>query len=145
MTNFEIMFEGLKTYWFNPQKRSFITIEGKQKCAFNGENNTHCIVGQFIPEELKQLGQNLICNTDSVDVLLCNYEKELEGHLIINENNLRLLEDLQFIHDSHKHWNIKGITNKGLKYIKAVCDNFDVDYDKLIEKLNNEAPKKETT
>ena len=144
MTNFEIMFEGLKTYWFNPQKRSFITIEGEQKCVYNGENNTHCIVGQFMPEELKQLGQNLICNTDSVDVLLNNYKKELEAHPVINGYKFFFLRDLQFIHDTNIYWDSKGITISGLRGIKDICKVFNLDYDKLIEKLNNEAPKKET-
>lgn len=134
MTKEQILIEGLKPYLEDPSRRSVIN----GNCVYNGPNGTHCFVGQFMPNELKELGEGIYDNRGTVEVLIENYENIFENHPIINDENLEFLEKCQALHDVHSHWTNEGISEEGMKYLEKIIYKFELNREQIFSQLNLE-------
>src|SRR5690554_19589 len=134
MTKEQILIVGLKPYLEDPSRRSVINGD----CVYNGPNGTHCFVGQFMPDELKELGGGLYGNRDTIEVLIENYENILENHPIINYKNLEFLEKCQILHDENNHWTNEGISEEGMKYLEKIIYKFELNRGQIFSQLNLE-------
>lgn len=132
MTKEEILIEGLKPYLEDPSRRSLIY----RNCVFNGSNGTHCFVGQFMPDELKELGESMAHNDSDVQGLLIYYEDELLNHPVINDENLEFLSYCQSLHDANEHWTKDSISVEGIKYLEKIIDKFKLNREQIFSQLN---------
>ena len=130
----QILIIGLKPYLEDPSRRSVINGD----CVYNGPNGTHCFVGQFMPNELKELGEGIYDNRGTVEVLIENYENIFENHPIINYKNLEFLEKCQILHDENNHWTDEGISEDGMKYLEKIIYKFELNREEIFSQLNLE-------
>lgn len=132
MTKEQILIEGLKTYLEDPSRRSLVN----EDCAFNGSNGTHCFVGQFMPDELKELGESMAHNDSDVHGLLSYYEDELLNHPVINEENSEFLSYCQSLHDADSFWTEDSISEEGVEYLEKIIDKFELNREQIFSQLN---------
>ena len=134
MTKEQILIEGLKPYLENPSRRSLVYRD----CAFNGSNQTHCFVGQFMPDKLKKLGEDMSGNYEDVCDLIERYEDDLAGNAVINEENLEFLLYCQSLHDANDHWTKDSISEEGMEYLEKIIDKFELNREQIFSQLNLE-------
>lgn len=134
MTKEQILIEGLKPYLEDPSRRS--VLDGD--CVYNGPNETHCFVGQFMPDELKKLGKNMPENRSEISILLDYHKDIFVNHPIINEDNLEFLDECQILHDTNSHWTDKTISKQGILYLKHIISAFGLDEEQISSQLNLE-------
>lgn len=134
MTKEQILIEGLKPYLEDPSRRSLMDGD----CAFNGSNQTHCFVGQFMPDRLKKLGEDMSGNYEDVYDLIERYKHDLLDHPVINYKNLEFLANCQVLHDGYKHWTNEGISEDGIKYLEKIIYKFELNREQIFSQLNLE-------
>lgn len=127
----QVLANTLNIYHQDPNKRS---IKEDGSCLYNGPKGTHCLVGQLMPQELKNEGSYLLCNERSVAELLYHMEEKGLESDVINKENLGLLSQMQDLHDKPTNFDDSGFT--ALRDLKVICKDYGLDYEVFEKTLN---------
>lgn len=87
-----------------------------------------CAIGIYLnwktAKELDNLEQT------SIHCILDNKHKTILP-LWMQKMNKNFLSDIQALHDDEYHWNSEGLAENGKRYIKTICDKFNLPFSKL--------------
>jgi hypothetical protein len=89
------------------------------------DNTEGCAIGRYLPAELAK-------KLDQEDLAGVSY-KFNELPVELQKLDKDYLERIQNLHDSPITWDNKGLTEFGIKRIKGIIDDFELDESKLTE------------
>lgn len=92
-----------------------------------------CAIGMFLSdkkaEEFEQFG-------GSIEDLKCEAPEIFPKWLIAMDVNF--LQACQDLHDISSHWDVDGLSFKGKRKVAAICNNYALPYDLLMEPLTQQ-------
>lgn len=112
--NTQQIFDTVVTHLLSMKKRS----RDDKGCRYRGENGAMCAAGVLIPDE--EYKENMEGNVvDNIDYFITHYDEE----------QLRMLTNLQNIHDERRYWVIdEGLTESAIDDLKYVASDFKLEW-----------------
>lgn len=101
-------------------------MKGGGDCYYKLGNNK-CAVGLFLPDSFKGFG------------FFGDYEELIERYPSVKRfKNFKGIDDdffcnLQVLHDEGTYWSKYGLSTKGIKYVKKICNGFDLDVECVLK------------
>ena len=101
-------------------------IDGERCVYYNPETGTRCGVGMFLREGEWQMERGSVYALGKWSNC---FQPAYQG--ISNEFWIWV----QTLHDMEENWNGAGVTLKGLECVRDICDNFNLDFERVANEV----------
>jgi hypothetical protein len=116
--------------FYNSGNRSM----NKGSCLYESEDGRKCGIGRIMTKKGISLIKGRRQNEECINVVL---EYSLKQNIFLKKweplsAHVSFLGHIQFLHDNEDKWNKNGIAKKGIRFVKFMCEEYDLNKDRVL-------------
>ncbi len=126
--------------FYNQNKRAAYDKNGGCSYHLTKKRSKKCAVARLMTLDAIETVVNNGMN--GLDIVTVVSELKLTNEELLQPKwkslSLTFIADLQQLHDEKRHWDLYGITDKGMEKIRSMCKKFGLDSESVVGKINME-------